>query len=285
MCKRKFQCAYLPLLLTLAAISLSSVCFGGLKPRPPQDSGTAPQPQTCEEMFKGKTMNLALSSVNLKYDLSKCSYSIPVLHELMAYHYEIMEPKGSIRYLSTILNRRDDMADQDRQPSIKATFSSSICSQAITKTFEPYEVGNLEVKNIPAFGSHLEKLVMSIKSIKTATNGAQLCWEANLSLNNLADIKVDADSKLDCECSWFSYVKTIIRDDRIGVREVYHGDNITLQEVANTGMTLKRGGNVEYIISDDMPCISPILEQPICAEGRIVEDLQWDAPLLLEIKE
>lgn len=163
--KRKFLYAYLPLLLTLAAISLSSVCFGGLKPRPPQDSGTAPQPQTCEEMFKGKTVNLALSSVNLRYDLSKCSFSIPVLQELMSYHYEIMEPKGSIKYLSTILSRRDDMSDQNRQPIIKATFSSSICSKSITKIFEPHEVGNLEVKNIPAFGSHLEKLVMSMSFV------------------------------------------------------------------------------------------------------------------------
>lgn len=285
MCKRKFLYDYVVYLLIAVAICLSSVCFCGFKANPPQGGGgSVPRtPQTCEEMFKDKTMNLSLSSVNLKYDLTNCVFGDAVWHELMEYHYEIMEKKGSIKYLSTILNRRDDMADEARKPSIKATLSSSICYNGITKTFEPDEVIGLLIKNVPAFGVHLEKLVLSIKTIKTIANEAQLCWEANIPVKNMADIRIDADSKLNCECSWFSYLKTIIGGNRIGVREIRSGEKVFYKEIENTGMALKTCDDVEYKIAEDVLDVSPILKRPIYTEGRVADDVRWEVPMLVEI--
>ena len=118
----------------------------------------------------------------------------------LSIHPDMISAKGSIRHLSNILQNADLITDESRRPYMKLTQSSSECTGSISHEFSCTEVSDYFVHNIPILGALLERLELDIRSMKASINNTQLCLNAIILVKDIANIVIDDDAEISCEC-------------------------------------------------------------------------------------
>ena len=237
--------------------------------------------QPCDQMFPG-TMNLQFSSVNLKYDLTDQPSHENLLLEFATFHPDMVSSKGSITHLSNILVNRDLVANVSSRPKVELSLSSSECTGSLSKNFEPSEIGDYIVYNIPAFGTLLEKIELDVRSVKSSINNTQLCWNAIILVSDINNIVIDDDAEISCECSWCAVSKSYLNGYYVAARVCSVDDELIYEEIENSNSaTISNDSELIFKINYENKWVPPYLDKPIFRYPDEVPSLSWDAPVLI----
>ena len=231
-----------------------------------------------------ETMNLQFTSVDLKYDLTDQAIHQNLLLEFSAIHTDMVSAKGSIRHLSNILQNADQITDESRRPYMKLTQSSSECTGSISHEFSHTEVGDCIVYDIPMLRVPLERLELDIRSMKASINNTQLCWNAIILVNDTANIVIDDDAEISCECSWCAVSKSSVDGSYVAARTYAVDDELFFEEVENTssGTVADDDEGLSFVINYEKADTPPSLDKPIYRFPDEVPSLSWDAPIIIK---
>lgn len=269
------------ILVTVGLFATITCVYSMFVGKQSMESGSTKPP--CSNVATGRT-SLQFTSIDLRYDLTDQANHQNLLLEFSAIHPDMISAKGSIRHLSNILQNADLITDESRRPYMKLTQSSSECTGSISHEFSCTEVSDYFVHNIPILGALLERLELDIRSMKASINNTQLCWNAIILVNDIANIVIDDDAEISCECSWCAVSKSSVDGTYVAARTYAVDDELFFEEVENTssGTVADDDDGLSFVINYEKADTPPSLDKPIYRFPDEVPSLSWDAPIIIK---
>nr|WP_290016345.1 hypothetical protein [uncultured Alistipes sp.] len=265
---------------------------GGLKYKPylPEKDPGTPTPPTqkseCSEKYKESTYSLFINELHLRYDLTdNATIDNGDLAQLRSAHSEIVDRKGEIRYLSTIVQGIQSVLDNSRAPVCKVVVTGTDCTGNITKNYtDDMDVLGNNVQGIPYFGLQLQTMKFEIKTIKTIGHDLQLCWEASLNFQQTSGCIV-IDKKANVQCTKSAFYIVGPPQDMLPVRKRIVDDLLIYEPISNCTKEIYIEDTTELRYEKEPAPISPTLSKPVYSNGALIQKARWDEPELLTIKE
>lgn len=155
------------------------------------------------------------------------------------------------------------------KPSIKVIFDDIIEGQIVHQC-KKEDIAWNTVFGIPN-PNNLYKGTVEIKSIKTHNYGIQVVWKKVETQDNWPIEEIVENGNVSCEMTHIIKAGTNNSNGNVAGR----GDKV----ISNTS-DVERIDDMQFVIEEEVYCVSPDLYEPVLVGGEISDSVKWDEPTI-----
>lgn len=221
----------------------------------------------------GEYINIHFDNISLNYDFSNKLYTEYIAvdyNEFLTAHPSVYNAdfSGTIDNLASILINEENYKGSNK-PSIKVIFDDLVEGQ-IEHQCKKEDIAWNAVFGIPN-PNNLYKGTVEIKSIKTNNYGIQVVWKRVEMKDNWPIEEIVEKGVISCDVSHIVKAGTNNSNGNVAGR----GDKV----ISNTS-DVERIDDMQFVIEEEVYCVSPDLYEPVLVGGEISDSVKWDEPTI-----